>query len=186
MAYRFSTDIHSVEQCQPAAAVCDILQIPAFLCRQTDLIQAAARTGQCINVKKGQFLSPTDAQHAIAKVEATGNHNILLTERGTTFGYGNLVVDMRALAIMREFGYPVVFDATHSVQMPGAGGYTGGDRRMRPCPGRCRCRLRWRLSRSPSQSRQGQERRGESVAADPGQGAADDAARFACGRELVR
>lgn len=126
------TDIHSIEQCKPAADVCDILQIPAFLCRQTDLIQAAARTGVCVNVKKGQFLSPADAQHAIAKVEAAGNQNIMLTERGTTFGYGNLVVDMRALAIMREFGYPVVFDATHSVQMPGAGGYTGGDRRMAP------------------------------------------------------
>jgi 2-dehydro-3-deoxyphosphooctonate aldolase (KDO 8-P synthase) len=126
------TDVHEISQCQPAAAVCDILQIPAFLCRQTDLILAAARTGKCVNVKKGQFLSPSDAQHAIAKVESTGNRNILLTERGTTFGYGNLVVDMRAIAIMREFGYPVVFDATHSVQMPGAGGYTGGDRRMAP------------------------------------------------------
>jgi 2-dehydro-3-deoxyphosphooctonate aldolase (KDO 8-P synthase) len=126
------TDVHEIAQCKPAAEVCDILQIPAFLCRQTDLIQAAARTGKCVNIKKGQFLSPGDAKHAIAKVEAAGNKNILLTERGTTFGYGNLVVDMRALAIMREFGYPVVFDATHSVQMPGAGGYTGGDRRMAP------------------------------------------------------
>ncbi|MEI6083469.1 MAG: 3-deoxy-8-phosphooctulonate synthase [Verrucomicrobiota bacterium] len=126
------TDVHEISQCKPIAEVCDILQIPAFLCRQTDLLQAAARTGKCVNVKKGQFLAPSDAQHAIAKVRAAGNSNILLTERGTTFGYGNLVVDMRALAIMREFGYPVVFDATHSVQMPGAGGYTGGDRRMAP------------------------------------------------------
>src|SRR5205085_710001 len=100
------TDIHEIVQCKPAAEVCDILQIPAFLCRQTDLIQAAARTKRCVNVKKGQFLSPSDAQHAIAKVEAAGGHDILLTERGTTFGYGNLVVDMRSLAIMREFSYP--------------------------------------------------------------------------------
>lgn len=126
------TDVHEIAQCKPAAEVCDILQIPAFLCRQTDLIQAAARTKRCVNIKKGQFLPPADAKHAIAKVEAVGRHDILLTERGTTFGYGNLVVDMRSLAIMREFGYPVVFDATHSVQMPGAGGYTGGDRRMAP------------------------------------------------------
>ncbi len=126
------TDVHEISHCRPAAEVCDVLQIPAFLCRQTDLIQAAARTRRCINIKKGQFLAPTDARHAVAKVEATGNHNLMLTERGTTFGYNNLVVDMRGLAIMRELGYPVVFDATHSVQMPGAGGYTGGDRRMAP------------------------------------------------------
>jgi 2-dehydro-3-deoxyphosphooctonate aldolase (KDO 8-P synthase) len=126
------TDVHEIAHCKPAAEVCDVLQIPAFLCRQTDLIQAAARTKRCINVKKGQFLAPTDAQHAIAKIEATGNRNLMLTERGSSFGYNNLVVDMRSLAIMRGFGYPVVFDATHSVQMPGAGGYTGGDRRMAP------------------------------------------------------
>ena len=126
------TDVHEIEHCRPAAEVCDVLQIPAFLCRQTDLIQAAARTKRCINVKKGQFLAPTEAQHAIAKMEATGNRNLMLTERGSSFGYNNLVVDMRSLAIMRELGYPVVFDATHSVQMPGAGGYTGGDRRMAP------------------------------------------------------
>ena len=124
------TDVHEVSQCRPVAEVCDVLQIPAFLCRQTDLIQAAAHTKRCVNIKKGQFLAPIDAQYAVAKVEAAGNHNIMLTERGTTFGYGNLVVDMRSLAIMRELGYPVVFDATHSVQMPGAGGFTGGDRRM--------------------------------------------------------
>jgi 2-dehydro-3-deoxyphosphooctonate aldolase (KDO 8-P synthase) len=126
------TDVHEIPHCKPAAEVADVLQIPAFLCRQTDLIQAAARTKRCINVKKGQFLAPTDARHAIAKIEATGNRNILLTERGSSFGYNNLVVDMRGLAIMRALGYPVVFDATHSVQMPGAGGYTGGDRRMAP------------------------------------------------------
>jgi 2-dehydro-3-deoxyphosphooctonate aldolase (KDO 8-P synthase) len=126
------TDVHEITHCKPAAEVCDVLQIPAFLCRQTDLIQAAARTKRCINIKKGQFLAPTDAKHAIAKDEATGNHNIMLTERGSSFGYNNLVVDMRGLAIMRELGYPVVFDATHSVQMPGAGGYTGGDRKMAP------------------------------------------------------
>src|SRR5437867_1999549 len=126
------TDVHEISHCKPAAEVADVLQIPAFLCRQTDLIQAAARTKRCINVKKGQFLAPTEAQHAVAKIEATGNRNLMLTERGSSFGYNNLVVDMRGLAIMRELGYPVVFDATHSVQMPGAGGYTGGDRRMAP------------------------------------------------------
>ena len=126
------TDVHEITHCKPAAEIADVLQIPAFLCRQTDLIQAAARTKRCINVKKGQFLAPVDARHAIAKIEAVGNHNIMLTERGSSFGYNNLVVDMRGLAIMRELGYPVVFDATHSVQLPGAGGYTGGDRRMAP------------------------------------------------------
>ncbi len=129
------TDVHEVAQCEPAAEVCDVLQIPAFLCRQTDLIMAAARTGRCVNIKKGQFLAPWDMRHAIAKVLAAGGRDILLTERGTTFGYSNLVVDMRALAMMREFGWPVVFDATHSVQMPGGGAtgkVTGGDRRMAP------------------------------------------------------
>jgi len=126
------TDVHEIAHCKPAAEVCDVLQIPAFLCRQTDLIQAAARTKRCVNVKKGQFLAPTEVRHAVAKIKAAGNHNIMLTERGSSFGYNNLVVDMRGLVIMREFGYPVVFDATHSVQMPGAGGYTGGDRRMAP------------------------------------------------------
>ncbi len=126
------TDVHEIAHCKPAAEICDVLQIPAFLCRQTDLIQAAARTKRCINVKKGQFLAPTEAQHAVAKITDTGNRNIMLTERGSSFGYNNLVVDMRGLAIMRGLGYPVVFDATHSVQMPGAGGYTSGDRRMAP------------------------------------------------------
>jgi 2-dehydro-3-deoxyphosphooctonate aldolase (KDO 8-P synthase) len=129
------TDVHEVAQCKPAAEVCDVLQIPAFLCRQTDLILAAAKTGRCVNVKKGQFLAPWDVRHAIAKVEAAGGKSIMLTERGTTFGYGNLVTDMRSLPMMREYGWPVVFDATHSVQMPGGGAtgkITGGDRRMAP------------------------------------------------------
>lgn len=125
--YRILTDIHEPWQAEPAAAVCDVLQIPAFLCRQTDLLVAAARTGRIVNIKKGQFLSPWDIRHAAEKVAAAGNNNIFLTERGTSFGYNNLVVDMRSLAILREFGWPVVFDATHSVQMPGAGGtHSGG------------------------------------------------------------
>jgi 2-dehydro-3-deoxyphosphooctonate aldolase (KDO 8-P synthase) len=129
------TDIHETAQCQPAAEVCDILQIPAFLCRQTDLIQAAAKTGRCVNIKKGQFLAPWDMRNAVEKVTAAGGKSVLLTERGTTFGYGNLVTDMRSVPLMRELGWPVVFDATHSVQMPGGGPtgkVTGGDRRMAP------------------------------------------------------
>lgn len=129
------TDVHAVSHCGPASEVADVLQIPAFLSRQTDLIQAAARTKRCLNVKKGQFLSPNDARNIIEKIEAVGGRNILLTERGSSFGYNNLVVDMRSLTIMRRFGYPVVFDATHSVQMPSGaadGKVTGGDRRMAP------------------------------------------------------
>jgi len=113
------TDIHSPEEARMAAEVADVLQIPAFLCRQTDLLQAAGRTGKVINIKKGQFLAPQDMKLAARKVAMTGNKKILLTERGTTFGYHNLVVDMRSLAIMQESGYPVVLDATHSVQLPG-------------------------------------------------------------------
>jgi len=127
------TDVHEIAHCKPAAAVADVLQIPAFLCRQTDLIQAAARTKRCVNVKKGQFLAPWDMRNVIDKITAAGGRSILLTERGSSFGYNNLVADMRSLAIMREFGWPVVFDATHSVQMPGGGQggrSTGGDRRM--------------------------------------------------------
>ncbi|MGA2603010.1 MAG: 3-deoxy-8-phosphooctulonate synthase [Verrucomicrobiia bacterium] len=127
------TDVHEITHCHPAAEVADVLQIPAFLCRQTDLIQAAARTKRCINVKKGQFLAPWDMRNVIDKITAVGGRNILLTERGSSFGYNNLVADMRSLAILREFGWPVVFDATHSVQMPGGGQggkVTGGDRRM--------------------------------------------------------
>lgn len=120
------TDIHEPSHAEPAAAVAEILQIPAFLCRQTDLLIAAGHTGQIVNIKKGQFVSPYDIRRAADKVASTGNNNILLTERGTCFGYNNLVVDMRGLAIMRGHGWPVVFDATHSVQMPGAAGNTSG------------------------------------------------------------
>jgi 2-dehydro-3-deoxyphosphooctonate aldolase (KDO 8-P synthase) len=127
------TDVHEIAHCKPASEVVDVLQIPAFLCRQTDLIQAAARTKRCVNVKKGQFLAPWDMRNVIEKITAVGGRNIMLTERGSSFGYNNLVADMRSLAMMREFGWPVVFDATHSVQMPGGGQggtVTGGDRRM--------------------------------------------------------
>jgi 2-dehydro-3-deoxyphosphooctonate aldolase (KDO 8-P synthase) len=120
------TDIHEPAQAVLAAEAADILQIPAFLCRQTDLLVEAGRTGRVINVKKGQFVSPHDIRHAAEKVATTGNNKILFTERGSTFGYNNLVVDMRGLAIMREFGWPVVFDATHSVQLPGGQGHVSG------------------------------------------------------------
>ena len=121
------TDIHEPGQARPAAEVADVLQIPAFLCRQTDLLLAAAETGRAVNVKKGQFLAPDDMRHAIAKITSAGNEQVILTERGSTFGYHNLVVDMRAFPIMRGFGYPVVFDVTHSLQLPGAGdGVTAG------------------------------------------------------------
>ncbi len=121
------TDIHEPSQAAAAAEVADVLQIPAFLCRQTDLLQAAAATGKAVNVKKGQFLAPQDMRHAVAKIAAAGNERIMLTERGASFGYHNLVVDMRAFPIMRGFGYPVVFDVTHSLQLPGAGdGVTAG------------------------------------------------------------
>ena len=121
------TDIHEPEQAAPVAAVADVIQIPAFLCRQTDLIVAAARTGKVVNIKKGQFLSPADMRHAIDKVVASGNSKVLVTERGFSFGYNNLVVDMRAFPIMRAIGCPVVFDVTHSLQLPGGGdGVTAG------------------------------------------------------------
>jgi 2-dehydro-3-deoxyphosphooctonate aldolase (KDO 8-P synthase) len=121
------TDIHEPGQAAPAAEVADVLQIPAFLCRQTDLLLAAAATGRAVNVKKGQFLAPQDMRHAIAKITSTGNQRVILTERGASYGYHNLVVDMRAFPIMRSFGYPVVFDVTHSLQLPGAGeGVTAG------------------------------------------------------------
>jgi 2-dehydro-3-deoxyphosphooctonate aldolase (KDO 8-P synthase) len=121
------TDIHEPAQAAPTAAVVDVLQIPAFLCRQTDLLVAAARTGKPVNVKKGQFLAPRDIRHVVDKLVEAGANGVLLTERGTTFGYNNLVVDMRALPMMRELGYPVIFDVTHSLQLPGAGdGVTGG------------------------------------------------------------
>lgn len=127
------TDIHTPEQAAVVAEVADVIQIPAFLCRQTDLLVAAAKTGKIVNIKKGQFLSPEQMQPLIRKVEDSGNSQIMLTDRGTTFGYNNLVVDFRGIPIMQAFGYPVVFDATHSVQLPGANGVcSGGDRRFVP------------------------------------------------------
>ena len=123
------SDIHSIEQVTPAAEVLDILQIPAFLCRQTDLVVAAALSGRVVNIKKGQFLAPWDMENVVGKVVSTGNDNIILTERGVSFGYNNLVSDMRSFPIMRKTGYPVIFDATHSVQLPGGlGGSSGGQR----------------------------------------------------------
>ncbi len=127
------TDVHAPEQCAAVAEAVDVLQIPAFLCRQTDLLLAAGNTGKAINVKKGQFLAPWDMKNVAEKIASTGNDNIMLCERGVTFGYNTLVNDMRALPIMAETGYPVVFDATHSVQSPGGkGNATGGDRNMVP------------------------------------------------------
>jgi 2-dehydro-3-deoxyphosphooctonate aldolase (KDO 8-P synthase) len=128
-----TTDVHEEHQVGPVAEVVDLLQVPAFLARQTDLVQAVARTGRAVNVKKGQFMAPWDMKHVVAKVREVGNDNLLLTERGTTFGYGMLVNDMRAIPWMQEQDCPVIFDATHSVQMPGGlGNRTGGDRRMIP------------------------------------------------------
>ncbi len=121
------TDVHTGEEVNKASQVADILQIPAFLSRQTDLLISAGNSGKAVNIKKGQFLAPDDMQHVAEKVRSTGNKNILLTERGTTFGYHNLVVDMRSLIIMKEFGYPVVMDATHSVQLPSKGNTSGGE-----------------------------------------------------------
>ena len=120
------TDIHETCQVEPAAEVADILQIPAFLCRQTDLVYQAGKSGRTVNVKKGQFLAPWDMKNVIKKIEESGNKNIMLTERGASFGYNTLVTDMRGLAIMRELGYPVVMDATHSVQIPGGQGTSSG------------------------------------------------------------
>ncbi|MFH0940622.1 MAG: 3-deoxy-8-phosphooctulonate synthase [Candidatus Omnitrophota bacterium] len=123
------SDVHSVDEAKAAGEVLDCLQIPAFLCRQTDLLVAAAKTGKVINVKKGQFLAPWNMKEAVEKIESANNHNILLTERGVSFGYNNLVVDFRGLSIMRGLGYPVIFDATHSVQLPGAQGSSSGGER---------------------------------------------------------
>lgn len=120
------TDVHNVWQVAPAAEVCDVIQIPAFLSRQTDLLLEAGRSGIVVNLKKGQFLSPWDVRHAVEKIASTGNHRILITERGASFGYNNLVVDIRGLAVMREFGYPVVLDVTHSLQLPGGEGKKSG------------------------------------------------------------
>jgi 2-dehydro-3-deoxyphosphooctonate aldolase (KDO 8-P synthase) len=125
------TDVHETWQAEPAGKVVDVLQVPAFLCRQTDLVIACARHGKAVNVKKGQFLAPREMRHAISKCREGGNENVFLTERGATFGYGNLVVDMRALVTMRALGVPVCMDATHAVQMPGSGGdTTAGDRQF--------------------------------------------------------
>tara|TARA_B100000929_G_C15498535_1_gene416723 strand:+ start:248 stop:1105 length:858 start_codon:yes stop_codon:yes gene_type:complete len=127
------SDIHKEEEVEPAAEVLDILQIPAFLCRQTDLLVKAAHSGKPVNVKKGQFMAPWDMKNVVNKLEESGNKNILLTERGATFGYNNLVVDMRSLVLMRDYGYPVIFDSTHSLQQPGGQGTkSGGQREMIP------------------------------------------------------
>lgn len=123
------TDIHETYQAEPAAKVADVLQIPAFLCRQTDLLVAAAKTDKVVNVKKGQFLSANEMKNVVTKLEESGTKKIMLTERGTTFGYNNLVVDMRGLATMKSFGYPVIFDGTHSVQLPGGAGTSSGGQR---------------------------------------------------------
>ena len=128
-----TTDVHECCQVEAAAQVCDVLQIPAFLARQTDLLQAAGRTGRVVNVKKGQFMAPWDMRHVVGKMEEVGNRRLLLTERGVSFGYNTLVSDMRSIPWMQDLGYLVIFDATHSVQMPGgAGDKSGGDRRMVP------------------------------------------------------
>jgi 2-dehydro-3-deoxyphosphooctonate aldolase (KDO 8-P synthase) len=127
------TDVHSPEEAREAADICDVIQIPAFLCRQTDLLISAGKTGAAINLKKGQFLAPWDMGHVVEKVSSAGNKNILLTDRGTSFGYNNLVSDMRAIPIMQKFGYPVLFDATHSVQLPAKEGTcSGGEREFIP------------------------------------------------------
>ena len=127
------SDFHTPDEAEPVAEVVDVLQVPAFLCRQTDMLLAAAATGKAVNVKKGQFLAPEDMRHVVAKLREGGATDVLLTERGVTFGYGTLVVDFRSLPILRSFGHPVVFDATHSVQRPGGlGDRSGGDRREVP------------------------------------------------------
>lgn len=127
------SDVHEVSQCQAAGEILDIVQIPAFLCRQTDLVVAAARTGKAVNIKKGQFVAPADIVHSVKKVTEQNNNNVFVTERGTTFGYNNLVVDYRSIPMIQERGIPIVFDATHSVQLPSAaGGVSGGDRRYIP------------------------------------------------------
>ena len=153
------TDVHQVSEVQPAAEVADILQLPAFLCRQTDLVVALGESGRVVNIKKGQFLAPWDVRHVIEKVESTGNKNILLTERGASFGYNNLVADFRSLLIMRQFGYPVVFDATHSVQLPGGRAEgTGGDGQWAPYLSRAAVAagcdgLFWETHRNPPEAK---------------------------------
>ena len=152
-------DVHQVGEVKPAAEVADILQLPAFLCRQTDLAVALGESGRVVNIKKGQFLAPWDVRHVIEKVESTGNRQILLTERGASFGYNNLVADMRSLLVMREFGYPVVFDATHSVQLPGGRAEgTGGDGKWAPYLSRAAVAagcdgLFWETHRNPPEAK---------------------------------
>jgi 2-dehydro-3-deoxyphosphooctonate aldolase (KDO 8-P synthase) len=124
------TDVHEPEQCAPAAEVCDVLQIPAFLCRQTDLVVAAARTGRAVNIKKGQFMAPDDMRKIVDKARSAGNDKVTVTERGASFGYHNLVVDMRSFALMQDEGIPVIYDITHSLQLPGGGTESGGQRRF--------------------------------------------------------
>ncbi len=124
------TDVHELGQCEPAADVCDVLQVPAFLCRQTDLILGAAATGRPVNIKKGQFMAPDDMRRAVDKARSTGNERVSVTERGATFGYHNLVVDMRSFAILHQHDIPVIYDVTHSLQLPGAGRQTGGQRQF--------------------------------------------------------
>jgi len=152
-------DVHQAAEVKPAAEVADILQLPAFLCRQTDLAVALGESGRVVNLKKGQFLAPWDMRHVIEKVESTGNRKILLTERGASFGYNNLVADFRSLLIMRQFGYPVVFDATHSVQLPGGReDGTGGDGRWAPYLSRAAAAagcdgLFWETHRNPPEAK---------------------------------
>ena len=152
-------DVHQVSEVKPAAEVADILQLPAFLCRQTDLAVALGESGRVVNVKKGQFLAPWDVRHVIEKVASTGNRNILLTERGASFGYNNLVADFRSLLILRQFGYPVVFDATHSVQLPGGRAEgTGGDGKWAPYLSRAAAAagcdgLFWETHRNPPEAK---------------------------------
>ncbi|MBS3944233.1 MAG: 3-deoxy-8-phosphooctulonate synthase [Melioribacter sp.] len=126
------TDVHTEDEIKSASEIADVLQIPAFLCRQTELLVAVGKSGKVVNIKKGQFLAPEDMKHVAEKIESTGNKKILLTERGTTFGYHNLVVDMRGLEIMKQIGYPVIMDATHAVQIPSQGGVSGGERKFIP------------------------------------------------------
>ena len=152
-------DVHQVAEVKPAAEVADALQLPAFLCRQTDLVVALGESGRVVNVKKGQFLAPWDVRHVIEKVESTGNRKILLTERGASFGYNNLVADFRSLLILRQFGYPVVFDATHSVQLPGGRAEgTGGDGQWAPYLSRAAAAagcdgLFWETHRNPPEAK---------------------------------
>ena len=155
------TDVQTPEEAREAAEVCDVIQIPAFLCRQTDLLVAAGNTGVIVNVKKGQFMAPWDMKQVVEKLESTGNRNLVLTDRGTTFGYNNLVSDMRSIPIMQKLGYPVLYDATHSVQLPGGlGDRSGGQREYTSTlPGSSRCGRERRLCGSASRSRKCEKRR---------------------------